>query len=920
MTIFKILGIFANHTNNKIKYNISLNNYSKLKNNLDAIIIVDTLGEKYAEKLQLDLLKDEKLKNYYLINNDNFFDFGKWIYALKNINYSMYDYILFINDSIIILDQLEKFFIKLKEFEYNINFYGYNDSNQINYHYQTYLFFINVSIVNKFINFFENKKQYIFNLDTLIENIELKICEIDDAHDCYIKLANDLNNFKNIFWENEDLYQLLVSKNIFTIMKLKKISHLQDLYKIKIYSSSFDNFDYDFYKNYYDLNELSDEELFKHFIETGQYEGRKPHAHFKTILPQCYQDKLYECNLLYFFDIPKDFDIYYYKYNNPGLEKLSNLDAINHYIDVGVYESRVYNKTSTGNIYLNNFYLSLINKLNYINEVLPEDFIIYYYEKYNKKILKTSWYYGYIYHYIKFGKRKNLYYKKILNDNFNIIEYKNNNKNLENLSDDELMEIYIDYENKKNSYNIIDFNPLIYKKIYNDIKNLSDNEAIDHYINNGINDNRIYKIPNDFDHLFYKSIYDDLKDYTNKDLEEHYLYNGIKQNRIYKFPENFDYNSYRLINDELSNLTDEELKNNYIEYGIKNKINFVLPHDFDHNIYKKIYNDLANLTNKELENHYLYYGIFEKRIYKFPDDFDYKIYKKIYKDLINYDDDSLKIHYLENGIYEKRIYKIPEDFNCNMYKNIYKDLYKLNDFELKNHYIEYGVKEGRIYKIPDDFNHELYKNLYKHLENYDNTELENDYLLIGINEKRIYKMPIDFDYDFYRLKYDDIKLLSNDEINMHYLTFGFFEKRIYKFPIDFDNIIYKSLYSDLNNLNEYELKLHYIKFGMDEGRIYKFPDDFDYYKYKNIYKDLNKLSNEDLKKHYIENGFKEGRIYNLPDDFNCETFKLIYPFLIDYSDEELKDYYLYSCASLNKIYKMPKIDKKTCENILNKFI
>jgi hypothetical protein len=40
MPIFKILGIFANHTNNIIKYNISLNNYSKLKKNLDSILFL----------------------------------------------------------------------------------------------------------------------------------------------------------------------------------------------------------------------------------------------------------------------------------------------------------------------------------------------------------------------------------------------------------------------------------------------------------------------------------------------------------------------------------------------------------------------------------------------------------------------------------------------------------------------------------------------------------------------------------------------------------------------------------------------------------------------------------------------------------------------------------------------------------------
>lgn len=919
MPIFKILGIFANHTNNIIKYNISLNNYSKLKKNLDSIVIIDSLGESYAEKLQSDLLKDDKIKEYFLIENNNFFDFGKWTYALNNINYDKYDYILLVNDSIIILDELDKFFKNLKNYDSNINFYGYNDSNQENYHYQTYLFFINTTIVNKFINFFESKKKYIHNLSSLIENIELKICELDNSSDCFIKLANEWNNYKNIFWENEDLYQLLLSKNIFSVMKVKKVYHLQDLYKIKIYSSFFDGFDYTFYKTYYEFDNMSDEELFKHFIEIGQYEGRKPQSTIKTILPQCYKDKLDESKLLYFFDIPENFDIYYYKNNNPDLHKLTNLEILNHYINYGIYESRLYNKNSNYNIYLNNFYLLILNKLNNINQTIPEDFDLFYYGIYNQKILNISGYYGYIYHFIKYGSKKKLFYKKSIKDNFNIKEYRENNITLNNLNDDELFDFYLEDEYKKIAYKMDDFNAIIYKKIYEDIKNLSNDEAFYHYINFGKKENRIYKIPYDFDYSFYKSIYDDLKDYDNKSLENHYLFYGVKEGRIYKFPEDFDYGKYKLYNENLSNLSNEELKTYYVKNAIKNKINFILPNDFDHKMYKKIYKDLVNYDDKQLEDHYKFIGIFEKRIYKLPNDFDCVIYKKIYKDLIDYDDDNLKIHYLEYGANEKRIYKLPNDFDHKIYKTIYKDLYKLNKDELEDHYISHGINEKRIYKIPNDFDHEIYKSLYKNLLNYNNQKLENDYLLNGAYEKRIYKFPDDFDYNIYRLKYDDVNLLSNNEIKDHYLKIGFFENRIYKLPNDFNFIEYKSINNDLSNLDEEQINMHYIKYGIDEKRLYKFPSDFNYNIYKNIYKDLEKMNDSDLKKHYIDYGYKEDRIYKLPDDFDCEEFKLMYPFLLNYSDDELKNFYLYTYAQEKKMYKMPKINNETYENIVNKF-
>ena len=37
---------------------------------------------------------------------------------------------------------------------------------------------------------------------------------------------------KNIFWENEILYQYLLSKDIFGVMKLKKIYDIQNNYKM----------------------------------------------------------------------------------------------------------------------------------------------------------------------------------------------------------------------------------------------------------------------------------------------------------------------------------------------------------------------------------------------------------------------------------------------------------------------------------------------------------------------------------------------------------------------------------------------------------------------------------------------------------------------------------------------------------------
>ena len=86
MLKYKILGLVANHTNNNIKYNISLNNISLIKKHLTNITIIDSKNEYYAEKLKDDFINDDKINNYLFTNNDNYYDFGKWIFYLEKIN------------------------------------------------------------------------------------------------------------------------------------------------------------------------------------------------------------------------------------------------------------------------------------------------------------------------------------------------------------------------------------------------------------------------------------------------------------------------------------------------------------------------------------------------------------------------------------------------------------------------------------------------------------------------------------------------------------------------------------------------------------------------------------------------------------------------------------------------------------------
>ena len=926
MKKYRILGIFANHTNSIIKYNVSLNNLSIIKEYLTGICIVDSLNEKYAQLLKNDLsIIPKTIKYHFLVENDQFFDFGKWVYALNNINYNEYDYILFINDSIIITETIDKYFIHINySLSNKINVFAYNDSTQFKYHYQTYLFLLNKKIIGKFIKFFENKKKFIHDLNSLVHNIELNTCEIDDNHDCFIKIANDFNMDKNIFWENEILYQYLLSKDIFGIMKLKKIYDIQNNYKINIYGHSIENFNYYFYKNnYQDLSLLTDKELIDHFIGIGQYEGRIYDYNTINILPNYYREILEKIGLLYFFDIPHNFDVYYYKAHNPDIARLSNMDATFHYIRNGIYEGRYYGKQKIlKDESVNNFYKNIILKLNLLKNVsIPSSFNIFTHILFNNQYDKYC-NLGSIINYnisnniIQLYKRED--FDKYING-LNIENYRREN-NLKRLDDIRIIQHYF-YSKYSNDISLKipdDFDINLYKKINSDIKNISDDKIVEHYINHGIKENRIYKLPNDFNHLVYQKIYKDLDNLNKNELEEHYLITGYKENRIYNIPNNFNIVEYKKLYNNINNLNIHEMEQLNKEY-----INNGLPIDFDCMVYSKIYPDLSNLNRKQLEDHYIKYGKDERRLYKLPTDFDYVSYKKIYRDLIHMNDEQLKEHFLYIGLNSGRIYKIPNDFDSKMYQKIYKDLVHLDNEQLKEHYLYYGIHEKRIYKLPSDFDPNMYKTINSELSSLTNEQLIDHYLYTGIFEKKIYKLPDDFDPAIYKSIYKDLSFLSQEQLKKHYLYNGVNEKRIYKLtttedfeefiknyknihdinfddiykllhnkkenhteqrhsiinkedieytinkdyidkiklPNDFNPHIYKKANKDLAHLSEENLKKHYLEFGYNEKRLYKIPDDFDPLEYQKIHSDLNRLNNIQLKDHYIEYGYSEKRKY-----------------------------------------------------------
>jgi len=216
----KLLVLMATHTDNELRFKTILNTTNYFDTNTMDIMVANTKSLKYSDKL-INYYKSKNIA-YYEIENDCCYDFGKWIYLLSQIDYSLYDYVFFINDSFIIEKPVTHFInLAIKS---NSELYGYNDSTQENYHYQSYFFCIRSDAINKFIDMYNSKKNLIKTQRNVIEYFELKMINYFSSHDCYLKIGNlFLHKGLNIFFTSDFLYGILKKNGLLPFIKLKRI-------------------------------------------------------------------------------------------------------------------------------------------------------------------------------------------------------------------------------------------------------------------------------------------------------------------------------------------------------------------------------------------------------------------------------------------------------------------------------------------------------------------------------------------------------------------------------------------------------------------------------------------------------------------------------------------------------------------------
>lgn len=139
---------------------------SELKRHFTEVVLLT--NEKIIAPADLQFLASAGIP-YRLYENEGF-DFGMWYKALQEYDITKYERIGLVNDSCILFKKLDAFFNWLEK--ENIDYAGMSDSNNIQYHIQSYFLVINKRAIALTKEYFQ---QYgiIKNLKAVIETYEV---------------------------------------------------------------------------------------------------------------------------------------------------------------------------------------------------------------------------------------------------------------------------------------------------------------------------------------------------------------------------------------------------------------------------------------------------------------------------------------------------------------------------------------------------------------------------------------------------------------------------------------------------------------------------------------------------------------------------------------------------------------------------
>jgi glycosyltransferase involved in cell wall biosynthesis len=361
VNIYKIFNnLSINNENNDIKYksywyhNKNIINQITSKNEL-----FNNITFKNLYNFNIDLYK-------FLYNIKDDLNDNDIIYWYKNKDNLIYSIETFITN---ITDFKYELFIKnysiLKKYSNNqlIEFY-INNIKKINYIYSEKIFYIKYPLFNiedykkiHNINFSTNLS--IYNEYNLIENKDNIVISIDDFYNknknFNINIYKYYLNSNNIYFSNDNDYIYYLIK----INDIDKYYTLNQNYNNNIYIHfnvpyidlaylKYKDFDKDFYKLIYNLNNYNDEEVILHYKNIG--------------IELKYASNISEIN-----EENIGFNLNIYKSLNIDLKNMNSSELFYHWFNKGKYEDRIYSVKSFIMKYPELEHKFELNELNIIN-------------------------------------------------------------------------------------------------------------------------------------------------------------------------------------------------------------------------------------------------------------------------------------------------------------------------------------------------------------------------------------------------------------------------------------------------------------------------------------------------------------------------------------------------------------------------
>lgn len=220
----KFLTIIACHSDTERRVKIIINNINKVSFPGNTIIIVDSNDTFHHSSLKIiigTMYPDIKV---YSIRNSPHLDIGKCMFYIKKHYEPLHDHIILTNDSYYLTDTIYHYYKSMTT--NNAQLYGYNDSTQSRYHYQSYLYAVRKEALVILINHYNKVSSKLTGYAQVVEHIELKLCDIFSTKDCFLKIGNlPYHRGKNIFFNSDKLYNFLLKKGVLPIIKIKRISN-----------------------------------------------------------------------------------------------------------------------------------------------------------------------------------------------------------------------------------------------------------------------------------------------------------------------------------------------------------------------------------------------------------------------------------------------------------------------------------------------------------------------------------------------------------------------------------------------------------------------------------------------------------------------------------------------------------------------